>query len=267
MKTIRNLIGTLIIVFLSAACALFVVPRAFGVQLYAIISGSMEPAYHLNDLIYTVPADCGEIRIGDTITFAIAGTDSVATHRVIQNDVAQGQVFTKGDANDVADAAPVPYENVKGVVRFRIPKIGAALMLLSSKLGRILALTAGAAIVLISMILAVGSEEEGAPKQEKGRRGRALGKDAHKARKRSGNAPAASQAQSDPLPEYKTWSTRQTPPGHVGGYAADTAQRSQPNANTAQRSQPDRPRTERTPPVPSANRQPRNKKELPPCWR
>ncbi len=209
MKTIRSILGTLIIAFLSAACVLFVLPRAFGVQLYCILSGSMEPAYRLNDLIYTVPVECEELRTGDTISFAIAGTNAIVTHRVVENDTAQRHVFTKGDANAAADSAPVPYENVKGLVRFRIPGVGAILMMLSSKIGKIISITVGAAIILISMIFAVGANDQEQPQQS--RRQRAGQRRAAQGKARS----AASAAQrgiskSEPRDAAATKQPRQT---------------------------------------------------------
>lgn len=260
MKMIKGCIGTFLVILLSAACALFVLPRAFGIQLYSIVSGSMVPAYHLNDLIYTVPTDCGEISAGDTISFLLPGANSIVTHRVVKNDVAERQIFTKGDANDVADAAPVPYQNVKGVVRFHIPKIGAALMALSSSLGRIITLTVGASIVLISMILAVGAEGEAQLERGKSQRRRRRSKpDSGEAPRERGNAPSPQRTVPELALEPGGWSACEP--------ASKRPKESSFGAGATKEGERTRWKGEQAAPVPPANRHPRAKGELPPSWR
>lgn len=250
MKTLKNVIGTLLIVLLSAACVLLVVPRAFGIQLYCIVSGSMEPSYRLNDLIYTIPTECAEIRAGDTISFSIPGTDSIVTHRVVENNIEKRCVFTKGDANDAADAAPVSYENIKGVVRFRIPKIGLTLMMLSSKLGRIICITAGAAIILISMILAVDTAEPEQPKQSREKRRSPRPEKAERVRA------------AKPIPQARTQTIPRDnqPTGQACRGDAAYAQGSPEwGGQAAYRQQPA--------PTPPTERHARTKNDLPPGWR
>ena len=48
----------------------------------------------------------------------------VATHRVVSVDAENQHFYTKGDANEIADSAPVHFNNVLGVPHFAIPKLG-----------------------------------------------------------------------------------------------------------------------------------------------
>lgn len=46
-----------------------VVPRVMGMQSYAIISGSMEPAYPTGSLVYAEPAEGAALQAGDVAAF------------------------------------------------------------------------------------------------------------------------------------------------------------------------------------------------------
>ena len=48
----------------------------------------------------------------------------MATHRVIEIDAENQHFYTKGDANDAADGAPVHFNNLVGKPLFSIPKLG-----------------------------------------------------------------------------------------------------------------------------------------------
>ena len=49
---------------------------------------------------------------------------AIGTHRVVRVDAENQRFYTKGDANQVEDQAPVHYNNVIGVPKFSIPKLG-----------------------------------------------------------------------------------------------------------------------------------------------
>ncbi len=46
-----------------------VVPRVLGVQPYAIVSGSMEPAYPTGSLVYAQPVAGEDLQVGDVAAF------------------------------------------------------------------------------------------------------------------------------------------------------------------------------------------------------
>jgi signal peptidase len=97
---------------------------------YTVLTGSMTPSYPAGTLVVVKPTDVQQIRIGDVVTYQIASNQpAVVTHRVIQiiePTTASGTVsfITKGDANSLADAAPVKPVQVRGVVWYAVPYIG-----------------------------------------------------------------------------------------------------------------------------------------------
>lgn len=93
-------------------------------QVFTVISGSMEPEYSVGDLIYVKDIDTSEIEVGMPITFVLNEDLVVATHRVVEVDTANQHFYTKGDANDTVDSAPVHFNNVIGVPEFSIPYLG-----------------------------------------------------------------------------------------------------------------------------------------------
>jgi signal peptidase len=86
-----------------------------------VSSGSMRPAIRPGDVVLTAPARTDRIRAGSVVTFRKPGRPML--HRVI-GTAAGGRLVTKGDANPVADAAPVPRDAVTGVARWRVPYAG-----------------------------------------------------------------------------------------------------------------------------------------------
>ena len=114
-----------VLVWLIMLCALFLVgSRLIGYRVFAVISGSMEPTYRAGDLIYVKEVDVNTIQVDDPITFVMNEDLVVATHRVVRIDAANRCFYTKGDANDQEDSDPVHFNNVIGVPKFSIPKLG-----------------------------------------------------------------------------------------------------------------------------------------------
>ena len=124
LKKIWNTVSTILVV-LIVACAVFLIgSRLIGYRVFNVISGSMEPAYSIGDLLYVKEVNPNEIKVGTPITFVLNEDLVVATHRVIKIDAENQHFYTKGDANDTADSAPVHFNNVIGVPQFRIPLLG-----------------------------------------------------------------------------------------------------------------------------------------------
>jgi len=124
MKKIWNIVSTTLVVIV-VLCAVFLMgSRLIGFRVFNVISGSMEPFYSVGDLIYVKEVNPNEIEVGTPITFVLNEDLVVATHRVIKIDAENQHFYTKGDANDTADSAPVHFNNVIGVPQFSIPLLG-----------------------------------------------------------------------------------------------------------------------------------------------
>ncbi len=123
-KKIWNSISTVFVILIVLCAVLLMGSRLLGFKVFNVISGSMEPKYSVGDLIYVKSVDANSIKVGDTITFVLNEDLAVATHRVIEIDSENQLFYTKGDANETADASPIHFNNVIGVPKFSIPLLG-----------------------------------------------------------------------------------------------------------------------------------------------
>lgn len=106
----------------------FPMPLGFGMAV--VLSGSMEPALNVNDLVIVVPAK--SVNKGDVIVFQQEG--SLIIHRVINVDEAEKKIQTQGDANNTPDE-PIDFSQVKGRKLFHIPFVGLLIRGLKTPVG------------------------------------------------------------------------------------------------------------------------------------
>ena len=123
-KKLWNALTTVLVTLLVCCSICMMGARMMGYQIFNVISGSMEPTYSVGDLLYVKVVDPDGIKVGDPITFVLNEDLVVATHRVVEIDAENRHFYTKGDANDTVDAAPVHFNNVIGVPQFAIPFLG-----------------------------------------------------------------------------------------------------------------------------------------------
>lgn len=158
-------VGAVVLVALAVVgLGASVVPRVLGMQSYAIISGSMEPAYPTGSLVYAEPADGSALQSGDVAAFW--RDEDVIVHRVEENDAAAGELVTKGDANVEADVRPVPYQHVLGRVVFSVPGVGYFLMALGSTPGKLLLgwiVLMGAAFCIVGSVIGTLADRRSQP--------------------------------------------------------------------------------------------------------
>ena len=157
-----------VLVVLVVLCAIFLMgSRLLGYRVYTVISGSMEPAYSVGDLLYVKEVDVNTIKVDDPITFVLNEDLVVATHRVTRVDAENKRFYTKGDANEIEDAEPVHFNNVIGVPQFHIPKLGYVSDFVQHAPG--MYITIGAGIILILLVFLpdlLGSKDKEAEKTE-----------------------------------------------------------------------------------------------------
>lgn len=151
--------------------------RVIGLEIYTVLSGSMEPTYHTGSLIYVQDVDPYEIEAGQVITFLL-DEDTVATHRVVEvlpdeNDPTVVRFRTKGDANDAEDGSPVHYKNVLGSPVFSIPQLGYLANYIQNPPGTYIAISVGAILLLLILLpeLFSGDEEDKPKKRRKNAKG------------------------------------------------------------------------------------------------
>lgn len=128
LKKVWSVLSSVLAALAVIAALLLAGVRLAGLQVFSVLSGSMEPSYHTGSLIYVKKVDPALITEGQVITFML-DEDTVATHRVVgivpDGDDPQVLRFrTKGDANDAEDGRLVHYRNVIGTPVFSIPYLG-----------------------------------------------------------------------------------------------------------------------------------------------
>lgn len=127
MRALKIICNILLAVILAAALALalvLVVPLVMGDKLYAVQTGSMEPAYMVGSLVAVRPIAAEQAAVGDVITFHMPGFDTPVTHRIIQVNAEERTFLTKGDNNESADFYPVAFDSLEGRVQFGVPYVG-----------------------------------------------------------------------------------------------------------------------------------------------
>ena len=150
---ISSVIGLLLILLVVAICLPLTVPRVAGYEVYAIVSGSMEPAIPTGSLVYAKRADPAGLVPGEIVVFyGGQGADTVITHRVVENNAADQEIVTRGDANADNDVSPIPYRNVIGKVGAHVPLLGLFLPVISTMQGKLCLLGVLAAAVLLRVV-------------------------------------------------------------------------------------------------------------------
>ncbi len=122
-------------------------PTAMGYRFFAVLSGSMSPAFDTGSLVAVKPVDSALLQEGDIITFA--APQGAVSHRIVGIEAKDGLEFvTKGDANNVVDSGTVPADRVIGVVALAIPWLGRILVFSQSRQGLLVMIIIPAAIIL-----------------------------------------------------------------------------------------------------------------------
>lgn len=148
LKKICNLLMSIIIVLLFVLAGILVGPKLFGCNTYAVISGSMEPEIPVGSIVCSQKVEFADLKENDIISYQVS-SDTIVTHRIVSIDNEKKQVITKGDANNVNDANPVPSSNIIGKVVFSLPLIGYISIYMQSMLGIVII----CAIVFILILL------------------------------------------------------------------------------------------------------------------
>lgn len=147
-KKVWNIFTTVIVVLVVIFAVLLIGVRLFGVQVYSVISGSMEPEYPVGSLIYVKEVDPAEIEVNDVITYVLP-SETPSTHRVVRIDEENQLFYTKGDANETEDGAPVHFKNLIGTPVFKIPYLGYVAYYIQHPPGMYIAIAAGAVLLIL----------------------------------------------------------------------------------------------------------------------
>jgi len=137
MKQIKTILRTLLIIFVSLVVGFNLytwnaqslmgntLPMPFGYGAAVVLTGSMEPTIHVNDVILVAEQPTyaeNEIAVYQSGSILVV-------HRIL--DITDGMVTTKGDANNAPDA-PIELSAVKGKVVGVIPGVGSIVKILKT---------------------------------------------------------------------------------------------------------------------------------------
>lgn len=169
-KKIQNVITYILIGLVVLLAVLLVGVRLVGLEPFVVLSGSMEPTYHVGSLVYVQKVDYMELKAGDPITYML-DQDTVVTHRIIEvlvdeEDPNVRRYFTQGDANDIPDGTSVHYKNIIGKPLFSIPYLGYVSNYIQKPPGLYVALAAGAILILLVFLPDIFSEDEDKKKKK-----------------------------------------------------------------------------------------------------
>lgn len=172
LKNFINRITTVMIVAIVLLALLLVGGRLIGLQVFTVLSGSMEPSYHVGSVIYVKEVAAEVLKSGDVITFMI-DEDTAATHRIVEvipdeGDPAVLRFRTKGDANASEDGGLVHFRNVIGSPVLSIPYLGYIANYIQSPPGIYVAISGGAVLLILVFLPDLFSDSED-EKKKKGR--------------------------------------------------------------------------------------------------
>ena len=143
---------TILVVLVALLAVLIVGVRLCGLQVYSVMSGSMEPDYPVGSLIYVRKVDYKTLQPGDVITYRL-DKNTICTHRILQVQTDDGYRFiTKGDANDDPDGAPVFPADILGEPIVAIPLLGYVAFYIQHPPGLYIAIAAGAILVMLTFL-------------------------------------------------------------------------------------------------------------------
>ena len=153
VKRIWNIVTSVLVAAVVVLALLLAGARLVGLQVFTVLSGSMEPAYQTGSIIYVKKVDYTQLQAGDVITYLL-DEDTVSTHRIggvvpDEEDPTVLRYRTKGDANDAEDGTLVHYKNIIGSPIFTIPKLGIFANYIQNPPGMYVAISGGALMLLM----------------------------------------------------------------------------------------------------------------------
>ncbi len=128
-------------------------PMPFGYGAAVVLSGSMEPALSVNDLLIVREAE--DYTVGDIVVYQ--DVHRLIVHRIVEDN---GEtVITRGDANHTEDS-PIYRSSIKGVVIRHIPLLGAVVNALKTPIGILLVLLCALLLIEFSFRVEKEADEE-----------------------------------------------------------------------------------------------------------
>lgn len=159
LKKICGFLSTILLIVLFALAVLLIGPSLLGMKSFAVLSGSMEPKIPVGSIVFVDEVEPATLQMGDVITYNLSGSTMV-THRVVDVDIENQSIITKGDANEVEDGAPVSFSQVVGKMKMHVPYLGYISIYIRTPLGIAAACGVLIVVVLLTFLPEVFKKEE-----------------------------------------------------------------------------------------------------------
>ena len=153
-KIISKTLSTVLITVVVLLAILLSGIRLIGLTPYTVLSGSMEPTYHVGSVIYVKDISPDELKSGDPITYRIS-SDTIVTHRivkVINEGTSQLSFQTKGDANKTEDGE-IPASAIIGKPVFSTPNLENISQYVQNPLGAICLVVCAIVFLALSYVI------------------------------------------------------------------------------------------------------------------
>lgn len=149
MKKIFCIIMNIITIIVTLFGISMIVLYLFGIRPTIVTTGSMAPKLPIGTLcVIDTKYPINKIEVNDIIVYRILNQKVI--HRV--NNIVDGNIRTKGDANDYVDRATITIENYYGKCIFSVKELGFFTTRLQSPLGKSLFVTFIMAIYILDYL-------------------------------------------------------------------------------------------------------------------
>jgi signal peptidase I len=109
-----------------------------GWRALTVVSGSMEPALNVGDVVISRQIPAGLAQPGQVVTFSDPSrAKKLITHRVRSVSIVDGMArfVTRGDANTGVERWSIPADGKVGLVERRVPKVGYVAVYARTRIG------------------------------------------------------------------------------------------------------------------------------------
>ena len=136
------------------------VPSFFGWKPFIVLSGSMETQIMTGDIVVVKEVNTNNLKENDIIAFK-DNEDIVVTHRIVEivkEDDGNIKYKTKGDNNNIEDDGYVYPNQVEGIYKFRVGKLGNLALFIQTPVGMVVCISIP--LIMLLLIQWADSEQE-----------------------------------------------------------------------------------------------------------
>lgn len=152
----RNVLFNFLAILTVIAVAFVGFNLISGAKGYAVTSNSMAQELVRGDIVFVKEVSFDELQIGDVVTVKSTNGKYHFTHRIVEIDLQNRTVTTRGDANNSDDPMPSEEERIVGKMWYSVPLLGYLSIFFlnfSRATGLIILATVAVALVAINSVL------------------------------------------------------------------------------------------------------------------